>query len=452
MSEPDWKLYICKACGLIYDEREGDPDSGLAPGTRFEDIPEDWKCPLCGVKKIDFELFQRPVVEQNVSTFRAKSKEPGIVVIGGGVAAWSTVTALRELDPHTNITMITACTGNVYHKPELSLAIGRNQNEQALVRETGIESAQRLAIHLMANTFLVSISPRSKTVRTTRGSVSYSHLILAQGAQNQLPENIPEAWSWRVNHLSSWSGLQKKLSDKTKRVAIVGGGMVGCELAENLATSGHQVSLIYRSHTLLNRVIPPLAAKRFEQYLQEQGVDCRANNAIKWIKQLNNPSSVTSEISTQPAYELHLDSGERLVVDHIVTATGLSVDQRIPNGAGIDVNQGIVVNPRTLQTSQPQIYALGDCISLQGQACRFIAPIQQQARVIASQIFQENAIEYDHQSPVIRLKVQCCSLVLHGQPMSDGDWETVSDNEYLLRMEQRSGNELISRLELDKAV
>jgi len=55
-----WRQYICRACGLIYDEEEGDPDSGLAPGTRFEDIPDDWECPLCGVTKTDFELFERP--------------------------------------------------------------------------------------------------------------------------------------------------------------------------------------------------------------------------------------------------------------------------------------------------------------------------------------------------------------------------------------------------------
>ena len=53
----NWALYICRACGLIYDESKGDEDSGLAAGTRFEDIPEDWACPLCGVTKADFELY-----------------------------------------------------------------------------------------------------------------------------------------------------------------------------------------------------------------------------------------------------------------------------------------------------------------------------------------------------------------------------------------------------------
>lgn len=49
------KKYICNVCGWVYDSAVGDPDSGIAPGTQFEDIPDDWTCPLCGVTKEDFE-------------------------------------------------------------------------------------------------------------------------------------------------------------------------------------------------------------------------------------------------------------------------------------------------------------------------------------------------------------------------------------------------------------
>lgn len=51
------KKYVCIPCGWVYDPEVGDPDSGIAPGTQFEDIPEDWTCPLCGVTKEDFEEY-----------------------------------------------------------------------------------------------------------------------------------------------------------------------------------------------------------------------------------------------------------------------------------------------------------------------------------------------------------------------------------------------------------
>ena len=57
MSEP-YRKYLCQFCGYIYDEQAGDPAHGLAPGTRWSDVPEDWGCPDCAVTKADFALFE----------------------------------------------------------------------------------------------------------------------------------------------------------------------------------------------------------------------------------------------------------------------------------------------------------------------------------------------------------------------------------------------------------
>ena len=91
MSQPEWKKYICRACGLIYDEALGDPDSGIAPGTRFADIPADWVCPLCGVGKADFESYvpRAPLVAANPAAMPVDNG--GVVVVGGGMAGWAVV-------------------------------------------------------------------------------------------------------------------------------------------------------------------------------------------------------------------------------------------------------------------------------------------------------------------------------------------------------------------------
>jgi rubredoxin len=57
MSDTDFKKYECVICGFIYDEAEGLPDDGIAAGTRWEEIPEDWECPDCGISKTDFDLY-----------------------------------------------------------------------------------------------------------------------------------------------------------------------------------------------------------------------------------------------------------------------------------------------------------------------------------------------------------------------------------------------------------
>lgn len=58
MATPAWRKYMCVVCGLIYDEQAGWPDDGIAPGTRWEDVPESWVCPDCGVGKSDFEMVE----------------------------------------------------------------------------------------------------------------------------------------------------------------------------------------------------------------------------------------------------------------------------------------------------------------------------------------------------------------------------------------------------------
>ena len=55
---PTTQQWICTSCGFIYDPAEGDPDGGIPPGTAFEDIPNDWFCPVCGARKWDFEIYE----------------------------------------------------------------------------------------------------------------------------------------------------------------------------------------------------------------------------------------------------------------------------------------------------------------------------------------------------------------------------------------------------------
>jgi rubredoxin len=101
-------LYICNACGLIYDEAKGDPDSGLAPGTRFADIPDDWACPLCAVTKADFSPYEAPSLEAvsklrqqrpaRVRAQRQKRHQAGVVIVGAGRAGWQLAEASARRD------------------------------------------------------------------------------------------------------------------------------------------------------------------------------------------------------------------------------------------------------------------------------------------------------------------------------------------------------------------
>ena len=177
-----WRQYLCRVCGLVYDEAAGDADSGLAPGTRFEDIPDDWACPICGVGKADFEpCTPAPAVAPGLRAARGQrpaphgtaGRSPGVVIVGAGRAGWQVAQALRGRSATLAITVVSACEGDVYDKPTLSVAVSRGLAPDMLVRESAAQAAQRLNLRLMSGAHAVGVDAQAHRLRTTRGTLRY---------------------------------------------------------------------------------------------------------------------------------------------------------------------------------------------------------------------------------------------------------------------------------------
>lgn len=430
-----WQQFLCRACGLIYDEGEGDPDGGLPPGTRFADIPDDWACPICGVTKTDFEPYQRRASIAPVPVALAPQRRPGVVIVGGGIAGWSAAEAIRDEDAAIPITLVTACGGDLYHKPELSIALGRGLSPEKLRRETGAEAAHRLGVRLLAETVAIGLSPERHSLRTTRGTLPYTHLVLAHGARPALPASLDPALCWRVNDLAAWTGLHAELAQGPRAVAVIGAGMVGCELAEDLARAGHAVILIGADTLPLPELLPEQAARRLLAGLTGLGVRFRGGTLVSGLTR-----------RPEGGIALALADGTSLTADTVIAATGLATPSRLVRGAGLTFDRGIVVEPASLRTSAPDIYALGDCISLTGAPCRFIEPIARQAAVIAGAILGRDGPLYAHAAPVIRLKTRSAPIELHGVPVADVPWHVTEESGGRLAMEQRRGGEVIAWL------
>ncbi len=435
-----WRQFICRVCGLIYDEELGDPDSGLAPGTRFEDIPDDWECPLCGVTKVDFDLFIKPETNDIAVQPPSGPQPEGVVIVGAGTAGWSAAQAIRALDSEIPITIVSGCSANIYHKPELSIALSRGLKQNDLIRETAADAATRLGIRLYSETFVVGLTANSHQLRTTRGTIKYTHLILAQGARPALPKSLPADLCWRINDLAGWAGLREQLSEKPQKIAIVGAGMVGCELAEDFATTGHIVSLLDIQPLPMSGLLPEIASVRLQEKQKQLGINYFGDTMVTEVKKSDNGKKL---ISTK--------NGETLEVDHIIAATGLITDKRLPENAGIDFDNGIKVDNATLRTSVPDIYALGDCVSFQGEPCRFIEPILRQANAIAHDILGKEDDGYVHKTPVIRLKTKSLPIELNGMPIGSGEWKIIEENNHYLHMEQIVDGAIKSTLRVGSA-
>lgn len=439
LNEGQWQKYICLACGLIYDEKEGDPDSGIAPFTKFADIPDDWVCPLCGVGKDDFELYVPRSVNiiaqpQTMTT----DNHYGVVILGGGIAGWAVAEAVRSLDNTVSVLMISACEGNRYHKPELSIAIGKSMTTEKLIKTTGAQAATELNITLLAKTFALNIDSKTKEIHTTRGVFSYDKLVFATGASPFMPEVLPANYCWRINHLNGFSRLQQKLANRPQTVLIVGAGMIGTELAEDMAHAGHHVVLLDRTAYPMQGMLPPLAGKLVATSLQQQGVIYLAERSVSSLIK-NNEGDYTL-YSTDNQGNSHQDRA-----DQVIVAAGLTVDSRLPQRAGLDFSPrtGIKVNSANLQTSNEYIYALGDCIDIEGSPCRFIAPIHAQAATIAAEVVGQEHEPYHHSNPMIRLKTKGVSVTISGKPCREQTWIVANqdDTQLVMRQTQDGGTQ-----------
>jgi rubredoxin---NAD+ reductase len=403
-----YRQFICHACGYIYDEATGDPDSGLAAGTRFDDIPDDWACPLCGVTKGDFEPYEAPSLEElqarasNAAPVMAATRNaPGVVIVGGGRAGWQTAQALRAHDANLPITLVSACEADVYDKPLLSVAMARQIDTRELVKETGAEAARRLGVRLLAQTHAIRIDPATRTLRTTRGTLRYDQLVLAHGANPALPPALPAALCWRVNHLAAYQRLRTSLGNTPKDVVIVGAGLVGSELANDLAMGGHRI-------TLLDLTAQPLGRWPAEA-VGTPLLEAWKNLPIRFV----GGAQVQQLEKAGERYRLTTTDGTVHEADAVIAATGLATPPRLAQSAGLEWNQGVAVQAATLRTSDPHIYALGDCVTIDGHSSRFIEPIARQAKAIAAAITQSEAAPFEVRPALVRLKTTSLPMSLH---------------------------------------
>lgn len=418
-----YQRYLCVVCGFIYDEAEGDPDGGLPPGTRYDDIPDDWECPDCGVSKADFVLIVAPDEATNKTetspggasnTLGSASHPEQLVILGGGMAAWGIIERIRQHKPDLPIVMVTQCHGDVYAKPQLSAAAARGQTPVDLVTASGKQQARRLNVNLIARTRVLGIDREQKRLITPRGGVPYHQLILALGAQQSKPTIQGDGADAirQINDLASYQILRDNIDiDSGADIIILGAGLIGCEFADDLSSAGHRITLVDNAAYPLARLLPEEISGKLAERLAEKGVQFHLNTTLKSVTRHDDaPASLTAI----------LENGTTLEVSTIISALGLKPNIHLPREAGLAVNKGILVDNQ-LRTSDPAIFALGDCIEYQATLLPYVKPLNQQADVLAQQLCNDQTVTYQGEASTIIIKTPCWPLAVR-VPDEPGDW------------------------------
>ncbi|WP_350587768.1 FAD-dependent oxidoreductase [Psychrobacter sp. 78a-MNA-CIBAN-0178] len=390
------------------------------------------------------------------SSVVASNPSAGIVIVGAGLAGWHVIDAIRTKDKDIPITLITADNGDRYHKPMLTMAISQKKSAADLVRATGSDAAEAAQVTLLANTHVINIDPVSQTLQIasstqseTSTAISYDKMVLAMGAHPIFPKSLPEDLVWHVNHIERFGQLQEKLASGSQHVAIVGAGMVGTEIAEDLLKAGHQVTLIDLNDAPLSQMLPSKATARIAQAVKSQGINFLGGYQITEVIRISDGNNIGKlQVSYEPldAQNTVSSQSEPLIVDHVIASTGLTVDDKLPAAAGVEFNRrtGIVVDATTLRTNTSSIYAIGDCMSINGVACRYVAPLRAQAATIADDILGHDHDGYEHKPPMIRLKNKAISVMVTGVPQAAGNWQITTETDEELIMNLLDDNNEVS--------
>lgn len=427
----DSRIYVCNACGWEYDPEQGDPDGGIAPGTPWEDIPDDWVCPVCGVGKEDFE----PVGgEQANQADSAEFSEHSVVIVGSGLAGYSLARELRRLDKTMTITVITADGGEAYSKPMLSNALARHHQPEDMVQKSATTLAAELDLTVRTRTMVLEIDRDGKRLRIEddngQGEIGYGRLVLALGAN---PRVFPATGSaevdiFTVNDLDDYRRWRERIGERG-RILLIGAGLIGCEFANDLASAGFKVALVDPGEWPLSRLLPEALGNRLARALEDIGCELHLGRTV-------------AEYHTDQCQEAVLDDGTRVRFDHVLSAVGLAPRAGLADQAGLSVDAGIRVD-RMMRSSDPEIYALGDCAQTEAGPLPFIAPLLAQAKALAATLAGEASPLVMPAMPVV-VKTPALPLVVCPPPAGrTGDWEIDQDDEGALALfRDKSGAEV----------
>jgi rubredoxin---NAD+ reductase len=334
-----------------------------------------------------------------------------LVILGSGLAGYGLLREFRKRDANTPVTLITADAGQVYSKPNLSNALSQGRTPAQLVSESVAQAAAKFNATILTHTRISAIDSAHKRVETDSGAVEYGRLVLALGA-DPIPHGLAGNAAQDVlgiNDLSDYTRFRVALQGK-RHVVILGGGLIGCEFANDLAASGQTVTVVHLGPWPLERLIPEAAGQALAQALASQGVAWRFGRTARQVDRVVD------------GYRISLDDGSQVEADLVLSAIGLKPRTQLAREAGIAVNRGIVVN-RRLETSRADIYAIGDCAEVAGHVLPYVQPLLIQVRALAAILAGEDAqVSYPAMPVVVKTSVYPVA-VLPPVPNAAGAWQ-----------------------------
>jgi rubredoxin-NAD+ reductase len=295
-----------------------------------------------------------------------------IIIVGSGLAGYTALKEIRKRDASTPVTLITADDGAFYSKPNLSNALTAGKSAAALASASAEKMAADLNATVLTGTRVIAIDTQARRVSIGSDELAYDKLVLALGA-DPFAHGLAGSGAadvLAVNDLADYVAFRRAIDGK-KRITVLGGGLIGCEFANDLAHAGFAVDVVHLGAWPLERLLPVEAGQRLADSLAAIGVTWHFGRTGKSVER------------TAEGYQVTLDNGETVVADVVLSAIGLKPRTQLAQAAGIPVNRGIQTD-RLLETGAANVYAMGDCAEVEGLNLPYVQPLMVQARALAA--------------------------------------------------------------------
>ncbi|PNE01690.1 nitrite reductase [Alcanivorax sp. MD8A] len=295
-----------------------------------------------------------------------------LIIVGNGPAGIQCLVELRRRGQTTPVKLFGAEPWAPYDRVKLSTFLSGSTGFDDL---TNLPAELDDSVEHLVGRPVTGINPSRRWVEDALGQRHpYSKLVLALGSDAHIP-SIPGTDLSGVLRFRDMADAQALMARRLRstHTVVIGGGLLGIEAAHGLCRFGTRVTLIQHADRLMNRQLDSEAASLVAGSLSESGVDVRLQTSVRRIEGSQRVESVV------------LADGTVLLCDTVVFATGIAPRTALARKAGLTVASGIRVNA-SMQTSNPDIYAVGECAQFQEQVCGLVMPALQQARVAAANL------------------------------------------------------------------
>ncbi|QKF77430.1 nitrite reductase large subunit NirB [Arcobacter defluvii] len=345
-----------------------------------------------------------------------------LVVIGNGMSGLRTIEDLLELtndkyditiygdEPHVN-----------YNRIMLSYILSSEKTfEDTIINhQTWYEQNN---ITLNKGDKVISINKSEKTITSASGKIeSYDKLLIATGSLAFIPKTTGSDLK-NVIAFRTKADVDTILStiDKSKTAVVVGGGLLGLEAAYGIAKHGIKTILVHRSSSILSQQLDSTGGKLLQKNLESYGIEFKLNTTVTQIDGTSGVEKVT------------FSDGDVVDSNLVIFATGIIPNKELAINALLECNKGIVVND-FLQTSDENIFAIGECVEHKGNTYGLVAPLYEQAKVLAKYLAEVKTEGYNGSTLSTRLKISGVDLFSAGDYLGD---ETTED---LILLDEKVG-------------